>query len=317
MMTSLQDICEVCNTSVFDALDLYYTFGFEKFPEPEEALRALRKCYKKSQLPYLKMESTGESENVLVSSAQELLKCKDGPKSYYIAYSLSQFVGIEEFGGEKPAKDKLSLTAIIAYNFLKAGETFQTLLLMPVAVLEEVTSDISCKDFVKYYCLIVDKKGTDTLKFMEELAKNDTTGLADIISDKMSKSVLHEKKQEKQETAKTVGKIVGKSVWSIIARKVQILLAPWAGIVTAIVAGVAAADAVFFVVGLIGAWTWTWFFAAIGVVGALYLIYGYWVGACAHPLRWLISFWLGTPATVIALALFLVNVGKALAGAVT
>lgn len=313
-MDSLREICEEYNVTIFDALDLYYMFGYDWLPDNNKALCELRKVYKKAQLPYLKMEATGEPESVLVSSAQELLGYKDGPKEYYISYSLSHFVNIEELC-ESPVKDKLALTASIAYHLLSMGETYQTITLMPVSVFESFTDKMTCQEFLSYYSLIVHTKQEKTVDFMEACANRDVSGVEINVIEYMSHSVRHEKKQENIETAKTVGKIGAKVGYGIGMHFVTKAAAPIAGPVTIIVAVCAGVDLLAVIVGLFCGWSFTWFFGALGAAGLCYVVWSWWVEAVSHPVRTLLCIWTGIPATVICVGCFVVNIVKAIAGA--
>lgn len=313
-MQSLREIAEVYNVSIFDALDLYYIFGYEKLGEHiDKDMGKLRKAYSKAQLPYLKVEATGESESVLVSSAQDLVKCKDGPKVYYLAKSLSYFANVDS-SGFKPDKSKLSLSANIAYNLLKAGETFQTILLLPAGVLSEFTQDIDIDEFMKCYSLIVETKKENTLDFLQNIGKKDVEGIGEKITEYMSKSVRYEKKQEQVKTAKTVGVIAGKTIYRFLARKIILLLTPFAAIGTYVAAGIAAFDLVSFILGLIFAWNITWFVGILGTICALYVIWGWWIEGLSHPVRWLLCAFVGSGCTIVALVAVIVNAVKAVAG---
>lgn len=313
-MQSLHEVAECYNVSIFDALDLYYIFGYEKLGEHiDKDMSKLRKVYSKAQLPYLKAEATGESESVLVSSSQDLMKCKDGPKVYYLAKSLSYFADSDN-SGFKPDKAKLSLCANIAYNLLKAGETFQTVLLLPAGVLSEFTQDIDISEFTKCYSLIVETKKENTLDFLKNIGEKDVEGIGEKITEYMSKSVRYEKKQEQIKTANTVGKIAGKTVWRFLARKITLALAPYASIGSVIIAGIAAFDLLVFILGLVFAWNVTWFAGILGTICALYLIWGWWIEGLEHPVRWLLCTFVGSGCTIVALVAVIINAVKTVAG---
>ena len=313
-MNSLREICDEYNVTLFDALDLYYMYGYEELPDTDKALSSLRKVYRKAQLPYLKMEATGESESVLVSSAQELLGYKDGPKEYYISYSLSHFVSINPLS-ESPNKDKLALTASIVYHLLSIGETYQTITLMPEFVFENFTDKMTCQEFLSYYALIVQTKQEKTVDFVEVCANRDVSGVEICVKEYMSHSVRHEKKQENIETAKTVGKIGAKVGYGIGMHFVTKAAAPIAGAVTIVVAVCAGIDLLAVIVGLICGWSFTWFFGVLGAVGLCYVIWSWWIEAVSHPIRTLLCMWTGIPSTVICIGCFVVNIVKAIAGA--